>query len=256
MKKSIITLLIIFLSLFLLPLFLKDPNLMNIEESLQGFSINHLLGTDQLGRDYLSRCIVGGRNSLLISLAVTLASILIGFLIGALSLASKLVDEILMRLMDALKGIPALLFASLLSVTIGRSPIILALAMSTAFIPQCARLVRSEGKNQIKSLHYLAGLAMGHDERFYRFSITFRHSIPVLVNQIPFIFSSSIILEATLSFIGAGLSEDIPTLGGVIQSSRDLLMTKPHMILCPVIIILFFTLSFSLLGEKLKNKRY
>ena len=255
--KRLTTIIILFLLiLFILPLFLQDPNKVNILESLDSISIKHLLGTDQLGRDVLARCIVGSRNSFLISISVSIFSIIIGFAIGVLSLSSKVVDEILMRLMDSLKAIPAILFASLLSVTVGKNPIVLVIAMSTAFIPQCARLVRSEGKNQIESQHYLAGLSLGHDERFYRFTITFRHSIPVLVNQIPFIFSAAIILEATLSFIGAGLSEEIPTLGSVIQDSRSFLIVKPYLIVLPVVIILFFTLSFSLLGEKLKKRRY
>lgn len=256
MKKYVLFIISILIILFVLPLFLQDPNFINIENSLEGFSLNHILGTDQLGRDVLSRCIFGARNSFLISISVSILSVIVGFLIGVLALSSKIVDELLMRLMDSLKAIPALLFASLLSITIGKNPIVLVVAMSTAFIPQCARLVRSEGRNQIESQHYLAGISLGHDEKFYRFIITFRHSKSVLVNQIPFIFSAAIILEATLSFIGAGLSEEIPTLGSVIQDSRDLLMTKPHLIVIPVIIILFFTLSFSLLGEKLKKRRY
>lgn len=256
MKKYVLFIISILIILFVLPLFLQDPNFINIENSLEGFSLNHILGTDQLGRDVLSRCIFGARNSFLISISVSILSVIVGFLIGVLALSSKIVDELLMRLMDSLKAIPALLFASLLSITIGKNPIVLVVAMSTVFIPQCARLVRSEGRNQIESQHYLAGISLGHDEKFYRFIITFRHSKSVLVNQIPFIFSAAIILEATLSFIGAGLSEEIPTLGSVIQDSRDLLMTKPHLIVIPVIIILFFTLSFSLLGEKLKKRRY
>ena len=255
MKKYLFFIISFLIIIFVLPLFLQDPNSMNIEESLEGFSSYHILGTDQLGRDVLARCITGAKNSFLISISVSILSVLVGFLIGVLALSSRIVDELLMRLMVSLKAIPALLFASLLSVTIGKNPIVLVTAMSTAFIPQCARLVRSEGRNQIESQHYLAGLSLGHDERFYRFIITFRHSKAVLVNQIPFIFSSSIILEATLSFIGAGLNEKAPTLGSVIHDSRDLLMTKPHLIMIPVIIILFFTLSFSILGEKLKKKR-
>lgn len=256
MKKYVLFIISILIILFVLPLFLQDPNFINIENSLEGFSLNHILGTDQLGRDVLSRCIFGARNSFLISISVSILSVIVGFLIGVLALSSKIVDELLMRLMDSLKAIPALLFASLLSITIGKNPIVLVVAMSTAFIPQCARLVRSEGRNQIESQHYLAGISLGHDEKFYRFIITFRHSKSVLVNQIPFIFSAAIILEATLSFIGAGLSEEIPTLGSVIQDSRSFLIVKPYLIVLPVVIILFFTLSFSLLGEKLKKRRY
>lgn len=256
MKKYVLFIISILIILFVLPLFLQDPNFINIENSLEGFSLNHILGTDQLGRDVLSRCIFGARNSFLISISVSILSVIVGFLIGVLALSSKIVDELLMRRMDSLKAIPALLFASLLSITIGKNPIVLVVAMSTAFIPQCARLVRSEGRNQIESQHYLAGISLGHDEKFYRFIITFRHSKSVLVNQIPFIFSAAIILEATLSFIGAGLSEEIPTLGSVIQDSRSFLIVKPYLIVLPVVIILFFTLSFSLLGEKLKKRRY
>lgn len=256
MKKVLIALTFILLLLIITPIILPSPNLMDIDNSLSGPSLKHILGTDSLGRDLFSRCINGARNSFFISFSVALLSTICGFIIGSLSLTSKILDEVLMRLMDSIKALPAILFASLLIVTIGKSAILLVLSLSTAFIPQCARLVRSEGKMQLQSEYYLAGLSLGHDERYYKVILVFRHTLMMLINQIPFIFSSSVILEATLSFIGAGLDETSPTLGGVIQESRAFLLTRPYMIVFPIFLILIFTLTFSFLGERIKKIRH
>ncbi len=256
MKKVLIALTLILFLLIITPIFLPSPNLMDIDNSLSLPSLEHILGTDSLGRDLFSRCINGARNSFFISFSVALLSTVCGFIIGSLSLFSKILDEVLMRLMDSIKALPAILFASLLIVTVGKSTPLLVLSLSTAFIPQCARLVRSEGKMQLQSEYYLAGLSLGHDEKYYKIIIVFRHTLMMLINQIPFIFSSSVILEATLSFIGAGLDETSPTLGGVIQESRGFLLTRPYMIVFPILLILIFTLTFSFLGERIKKIRH
>ena len=140
MRKFISIIIIIVLSA---PFFLPDPNEMDMAAILSLPGPEHLLGTDSLGRDMLSRLASGSRNSVVIAGSVTVFSLLLGLLGGTVSLTSKVADEVIMRTMDALRALPAILLASLMMVSLKGGLWTLVIVLTTVFVPQCARLVRS-----------------------------------------------------------------------------------------------------------------
>ncbi|MGN0906214.1 MAG: ABC transporter permease [Bullifex sp.] len=244
---------VILLFVLVLPFFPGDPNEMDLASVLSSPSSEHLLGTDALGRDVLSRLCVGARNSLLIAGSAAILSALIGFLAGTLSLTSKCADEILMRTADAVKALPAVLFASLLMVTSGGGVWTLILVMTAVFTPQCARLVRSEGRKQLASGYFEAAIVTGIRPVKTMLKTVMRHTLPLLRTQLPFIFSAACILEATLSFIGAGVSPEVPTLGQLLSEGRSVFITHPRLVLLPLCILIFFTFCFSLQWKKMSG---
>ena len=245
---------IIVIIIFISPLFLPDPGEMDMNLVLAGCTHEHLLGTDALGRDLLSRAVAAGRNSLIIAGTSAFLASSLGFLIGTVSLTSKVLDEVLMRCTDAVKALPAVLLSSLLMVTSGGGVLTLVIVMSAVFMPQCARLVRSEGRKQLASGYFEAAIVSGLIPGIAMIRTVMRHTLPLLKAQIPFIFSSACILESTLSFIGAGVSAETPTLGQMISDGRTVFITHPRLVLIPLGMLIFFTLCFSLQWKKMSIK--
>lgn len=246
---------IIIIIVLVAPFFLSDPNEMDMSSILSPPGSVHLLGTDSLGRDMLSRLVSGSRNSVVIAGSVTVLSLFLGLLGGTVSLTSKVADEVIMRTMDALRALPAILLASLMMASCKGGLWTLVIVLTTVFVPQCARLVRSEGRKQLASGYHEAAIVTGLRQPWAMIRLVIRHALPLLKAQVPFIFSSACILESTLSFIGAGVSASTPTLGQMISEGRGVFMTHPRIVLLPLALLIFFTLCFSLQWKELHPDR-
>ncbi|MET3648376.1 peptide/nickel transport system permease protein [Phyllobacterium ifriqiyense] len=230
-----------------------DPLAMNPLMRLKPPSDDYLLGTDNYGRDLFSRMILGGRISLLIGLLAAGASIGVGILIGLVAGFFRTADAIIMRMMDALMAMPSILIAIALVALNGPSIGSVIVAITIPEIPRVVRLVRSVILSAREESYVEAALALGSSTP----KILFRHLLPntmaPLIVQGTYIVASAILTEAILSFLGAGISTEIPTWGNIMAEGRQFFRIKPSIVLWPGLLLTLCVLSINLLGDAARD---
>jgi peptide/nickel transport system permease protein len=236
------------------PFYAGDALTMAPARRLRPPSAAHWFGTDHLGRDVFARTIYGAQVSLLVGLSVAVCSVAIGLLIGVLSGYFRKVDAVVMRFMDGLMAIPAILLAIAL-VSLTRASIgIVIVAITIPEIPRVVRLVRAVVLSVREAPYVEAAIAGGTPV----WKIMLRHivpnTIPPLIVQATYICASAILIEASLSFLGAGTPPEIPTWGNMIAQSRLFLSRAPWTIFCPGIALAMVVLAVNLLGDGLRDK--
>jgi peptide/nickel transport system permease protein len=211
-------------------------------------------GTDNLGRDVYARTIYGARVSLAVGLIVALVAVSIGLLIGLLAGFFRPVEVLVMRLMDGLMAIPAILLAIALISLFKGSVAIVIIAIVIPEVPRVARLVRSVVLTTREQPYIEAAIASGTRVR----KILWRHILPStfspLIVQATYICASAILIEAALSFLGAGTPPEIPTWGNMIASSRVYLARAPWTVFCPGLALALVVLSVNLVGDGLRDR--
>mgnify|MGYP004708329477 FL=1 len=226
-----------------------DPLAMNPMMRLKPASDEYLLGTDNYGRDLFSRMILGGRISLLIGLLAAAASIGVGVIIGLIAGFFRTADAIIMRMMDALMAMPSILIAIALVALNGPSIGSVIIAITIPEIPRVVRLVRSVILTAREEPYVEAALALGSSTP----KILFRHLLPntmaPLIVQGTYIIASAILTEAILSFLGAGISTEIPTWGNIMAEGRQFFRIKPSTVLWPRLLLPLCVLSINPLGD-------
>lgn len=247
-------LLFVLLLMIFTPILVKyDPTSTNVTNRMQAPSAEFYFGTDNLGRDVFSRVLYGTRISLLVGAVVTLISGVIGTLIGLLSAYYKWLDNIFMRVMDGVMAIPEILLAIALVAAFGPSTRNIIIALSFIFIPTIARTVRSAAlavKEQpfIESLK-ASGAKSGR--------IIFNHILPncmsSLLVQVTFVFAYSIIVEASLSFLGVGTPPPTPTWGAILQEGSAVISVAWWMTLFPGLAIMITVIGLNLLGDGIRD---
>ena len=220
-----------------------------------GGSRNHLLGTDVLGRDVLSRLIYGARVSLLVALLALTAGGGVGLSIGIVAgYFGGAVDSILMRLVDAAFTFPAILFALLLAVTMGQGLGTLVIAISLLLWASFARVIRGE----VLSLRQRDFVALARVRGCSAPRIMLTHILPNVLNTFMVLVTLNIgvviIAEATLSFLGAGIPPPTPTWGLMISEGRGRLTDAWWVALIPGLAITLMVLSVNLFGDWLRDR--
>jgi len=217
-------------------------------------SAEFFLGTDNLGRDVWARTVYGARVSLTVGLAVAVIAVSIGLLIGLLAGYFTLVDRIVMRGMDGLMAIPAILLAIALVSLFKASVWIVIVAIVIPEIPRVVRLVRSVVLATREQPYVEAAIASGTRVP----KILWRHIVPStfspLIVQATYICASAILIEAGLSFLGAGTPPEIPTWGNMIAGSRVYLARAPWTVFAPGIALALVVLAVNLVGDGLRDR--
>lgn len=230
-----------------------DPYDMKILEKLQRPSTEHPFGTDEFGRDVLVRVLHGGRISLGIGLRVSFFSVVLGMILGLYAGYYPILDHLIMRVCDGLMAIPGILLAIALMSAFQPSAENVVLALTIVYTPGTARLVRASVL-QIKEQIYIDAIRVqgATDTR-----IIWKHIMPnvlsVLVIQASYIFAGSVISEAALSFLGAGIPAPTPSWGNIVQSGKLVLRSAWWVTVFPSFAIIVSVFSLNLIGDGLRD---
>ncbi len=224
-------------------------------EKLNPPSIAHWFGTDQYGRDILSRILVGASMSILLSTLSVACAVMVGTVVGLVAgYFGGIVDRLLMMLTDALMAFPGILLALGIMAVLGRNKWGVSLGLSIAFSPSVARVVRGTVLSLRESDFVQASLAMGRSRLF----VLARHVLPNCVTPITVIattlFGVAVLAESALSFLGLGVPPPQPTLGGMLADSRPFLDHASWMAIFPGVAISIALLGVNLLGDALRDQ--
>jgi peptide/nickel transport system permease protein len=231
-----------------------DPVLMQPIERLKPPSDRFLFGTDNLGRDVFARTAYGARVSLLVGLTVAVLSVGFGLFIGLAAGYFRTVDAIVSRMLDGLMAIPAILLAiALVSLTKGGVAIVI-LAITIPEIPRVVRLVRSVVLTTREEPFVEAAISTGTRIPQLLLRHILPSTLPPLIVQASYICASAILIEASLSFLGAGIPPEIPTWGNMIAGSRLFLGRAPWTVFCPGIALALVVLAVNLVGDGLRDR--
>jgi peptide/nickel transport system permease protein len=231
-----------------------DPLEQDLINNYASPSFDHLLGTDDLGRDTLSRLIYGARISLGISLSSVGLGVLMGSLLGLLAaFYGGWLDRALMRFMDFLLALPGILLAIAIVAVLGKGIFNTIIAVAIFSVPTFARLARASALSIIELDYIEATKALGASDR----RILSKHIVPnaltPLVVQATLSLGTAILISSGLSFLGLGVQPPHPEWGAMLSKGRELIRTTPVVAIAPGISITLVVLSFSLLGDGLRD---
>ena len=232
-----------------------NPVDQNLDDRFSPSSKAHLLGTDNFGRDILSRVIYGSRSALLVGIVAVSIAVVIGSLVGLVAgLAGRFVDNFLMLLMDSLLSFPTILLAITVVSFLGYGLIQVMLAIGVIFSPVFARLVRAETL-VIKTESYVeASRALGTPI----IKTVYKHIIPNLLGKVivqcSITFALTVVIEASLSYLGVGTQPPNPSWGLMLKDARNYLALAPWMAIYPGMVLALTVLSFNILGDTLSEK--
>lgn len=224
---------------------------------LQGPSMQHIFGTDELGRDLFTRILYGARVSLIIGIIPSAIALAIGIVLGLVSgLFGGWVDYLIMRIADVMLSFPSLLLSMVIMYTLGRytnSVICIFAALSLVGWASVARVVRSQTLSLKETDYVEAAKSIGVS----RVKIMFRHILPNCIPSLIVLYTlnvpSCILSESTLSFLGIGVQPPAASWGLMVNQSKQFLFSRPWLALAPSISIMVVVLAFNFLGDGLRD---
>jgi len=231
-----------------------DPDAMDATAKFAGMSLKHPMGCDNFGRDILSRVMEGAGTTLLVATGTVFIGTLFGIIMGAFTgYFGGIVDEILMRINDAIFAFPSILLALVFISLLGTGTYQVVIALGIAFVPSFARIVRSEFI-KYKNMDYVKNARLqgaGH------LRIMFVHILPntftVLLSAIMIGFNNAVLAEAGMSFLGIGVQPPQASLGRMLSEAQGYLFRAPFYAVFPGLTIILMVLGFSLLSDGLKK---
>jgi ABC-type dipeptide/oligopeptide/nickel transport system permease subunit len=230
-----------------------DWRAQDIVNRFSGPSPRHLLGTDELGRDILSRVLYGARFSLTIGFGAVAISFAIGTLVGLVAGFYRRIDGVIMRLVDIMMAFPGILLAIAIVAALGPGLSSTIVAIGVNEIPGFARLNRSIALSLREREFVLAARVLGAPDRV----ILGRHVLLNLISPL-IVFASlrmatAILVGATLSFLGLGVQPPVPEWGAMVSTARQYIATAPHTFVYPTLAIFVTVVGFNLLGDGLRD---
>jgi peptide/nickel transport system permease protein len=230
------------------------PLAVHPSHALAGPSAAHWLGTDQYGRDVLSRLMVGSQITLYAGAVSVLIATVVGVPVGVFAaLRGGAAEEVVLRLADIVYAFPALLAAITLSAALGASTVTAMVAIGIAYIPVFVRVTRANAIRVLRSEYVLAARSYGRRP----WAVVRRHVLPnirpTIVVQMTQLFSLAILAEAALDFLGLGTTPPTPSWGNMLQTAQDYLSRQPLLSVFPGVAIFLAVLAFNLLGDGLND---
>jgi peptide/nickel transport system permease protein len=235
------------------PFFLQSPDVTNPAIRLEGSSSANLLGTDDLGRDILSREITAGRISLGIGAIVTLISLVAGLAIGMLSGFYPRVDGPVMRIVDAFLAFPPLILAIALVVFLGNGAGSEIIALTIIYTPYLARIARASTVSLRERVYVMAARASGQSGPKILLAHILPNSMPTILVQASFVYASALLSDAALSFLGLGVAAPTPTWGNMVAEARPYISMDPMFIVYPGIAIVIAVMALNLIGDGVRD---
>lgn len=231
-----------------------DFNRPHLEARLLAPTFPHLMGTDEIGRDILYRILQGGRISISVGVAATLVVLAVGVSIGVLSgYFGGWVDNILMRLTDAILSIPAIFLLILVMTGYGHTPQILILGIGLTLWPDTARIIRSVVMSVREKDFVEAARAVGSTNR----TIIFKHILPNSLGPImvaaTLSIGTAVLTESTLSYLGLGIGAPLSSWGNTLNAAQDAIWEAPYYALFPGLMILVTVLGVNFIGDGLRD---
>ncbi len=232
-----------------------DPEKMDVTNKLAGVSWKHIMGCDNFGRDIFSRVLKGCGTTLIVASGTVLIGTVVGILIGAFTgYFGGLVDEVFMRIMDALFAFPSLLLALVFVSLLGSGKYHVIIALGIAFVPSFSRIVRSEYM-RCRELDYVKSARLAGASHL---RIMFVHILPnirtVLLSSIMIGFNNAVLAEAGLTYLGIGVQPPDASLGEMLSTAQTYLFSAPWYAFGAGITIILMILGFSLMAEGLQKR--
>jgi peptide/nickel transport system permease protein len=237
------------------PLFAPyPPNEMVPAQRLLNPSSHHLLGTDEFGRDTLSRLIIGSRNSLMVGIVALGIAAGIGIIAGmAAGYFGGWVNAVIMRIVDALMSFPMILLALLIAGLLGNGLLNVMIALGIALIPGYARLMCGQVLSIRENDYIMAGRSMGSGNGRLMFRHIMPNSFPPLIVLITMQIGSAILAEAGLSYLGIGITPPDPSWGAMVNGGFKYLLSNPLLSFIPGLAIMVVVFAFSMVGDGLRD---
>lgn len=230
-----------------------DPNRLSMRNKFKPPGEGWVFGTDSFGRSLWSRVVWGAQLSMLIGASVVALNAAFGILIGAAAGYFRRIDNLLMRINDALMAFPAILLAIAVTSVLGPSTFNVILALGIVYIPRTARIVRSSVivLREMEFVQAAVAAGAGHGR------ILMRHILPnamaPVIVQLSFLFAFAVLSEATLSFLGVGAVPPTPTWGNIMAEGRDFMREAPWIITIPGIALMITVMGLNFLGDGLRD---
>ena len=230
----------------------SDPNELDMANIFSKPGLEHLFGADDLGRDVLSRVMHGGRISLIIAFFASAIAMIIGVLWGFLAAQiGGWVDDVLMRTVDALLSIPIILLALILVAALGTNVAVLAIIIGVILSPATARLARSAVIGELQLDYSQAATVVGASRLRILFSEVLPNTSPVLMARAVICVADTIIIEASLSFVGLGINPPAASWGSLTRTGYEQLFNGYWLVLAPGLIILLAIWSFNTFSDQI-----
>lgn len=235
---------------FLVP---YEPNTMDVVNRLQGPSSEHWFGTDNLGRDVLTRIVYGAQISMSVGFSVALISSFFGLVVGIYASYYRWLDHVLMRIADGIMAFPGLLLALALMAALGAQASNVVIAVSIVATPYIARVVRSEALALKEQTFVEATRALGASNTRIIWLHIAPNTLSSLIVQATFVFAEAIIIEAALSFLGAGVPPPGPSWGNILSDGKNYIFQSWWMTFFPGITIILAIVGLNLFGDGLRD---
>lgn len=252
---SFLFLLVIHLAVFLGPLIWKvNPDMINPANSLEPWSMEHPFGTDDLGRDVLSRMLYGGQITLLVGLGSMFFTVLIGGLIGSIAgYFGGWIDTVLMRFTEAMLSIPNFFLALVALTVLGKSPMMVVLVIAFTSWMEIARVVYGETLKWKESEFVEASNAMGSSSIRTLVKHVLPQTIPSIIVASTLGIAWAILTESSISYLGLGIQPPTATWGNMLQNAQQYIWTAPMLGVLPGLAITLVVLAYNFLGDALRD---